>query len=71
LKDVIEKNRSVDQWPEMFCFGLLEALDIRQLVALVAPRPVRFPEPSDRVKEEMKSLKGWYGIVGKEFDPLR
>ena len=37
LKEVLEQNRSVDQMPEMLCFGLLEALDVKQLMALVAP----------------------------------
>ena len=42
LKEVIEKNWSVDKQPEMFCFGLLEAFDIKQIAALVSPRPVSF-----------------------------
>jgi hypothetical protein len=41
FKQVIEQDRSVDQTPELFCFGLLETFDIKQLFALVAPRPVR------------------------------
>ena len=40
LKDVIRDNGSVQQTPEVFCFGLLEVADIRQLLALVAPRSV-------------------------------
>ncbi len=40
LKDVIETNETVEQLPEMFCFGLLEAFNIEQLTALVAPRPI-------------------------------
>ncbi len=38
LKEVIEKDWAVDKTPEMFCFGLLEAFDVPQLTALVAPR---------------------------------
>ncbi|MCX6901436.1 MAG: acetylxylan esterase [Verrucomicrobia bacterium] len=41
LKEVIEKDWTVDKTPEMFCFGLLEAFDVPQLTALVAPRKVR------------------------------
>ena len=33
LKEVIEKNMSVDQAPELFCFGLLESFDIPQIKA--------------------------------------
>ena len=41
LKAVIEQNHTFEQMPEMFCFGLLEAFDMEQLMALVAPRPVQ------------------------------
>jgi dienelactone hydrolase len=34
LKEVIQRNWTVNQAPELFCFGLLEAFDIPQLVAL-------------------------------------
>jgi dienelactone hydrolase len=40
LKEIIEKNWTADQAPEMFCFGLLETFDIEQLEALVAPRNI-------------------------------
>jgi hypothetical protein len=40
LKELLEQDRSVEQMPEMFCFGLLEAFDIKQLFALAAPRAV-------------------------------
>jgi hypothetical protein len=42
LAEVITENRTVDQMPEMFCFGFLERFDIPQLVQLVKPREVRF-----------------------------
>jgi dienelactone hydrolase len=40
LHDVINNNWSVDKYPELFCFGLLEAFDLPQLEALVKPRAV-------------------------------
>lgn len=40
LKAIIELNWPVNEKPELFCFGLLEAFDIPQLRALVAPRPI-------------------------------
>jgi hypothetical protein len=70
LKEVIEQNATVEQMPELFCFGLLEAFDVNQLVALCAPRPVRFREPSARVRSEVAGLKGWYATLGTDFDPL-
>jgi hypothetical protein len=55
LQEVIERDWTYDQAPELFCFGLLEEFDIASLVALVAPRPVRFKSPSDRVRRELAS----------------
>jgi hypothetical protein len=38
LKEVIAQNWTVQQTPELFCFGLLEQFDISTLKALVTPR---------------------------------
>jgi hypothetical protein len=65
LKEVIEKSQGVDKTPEMFCFGLLEQFDILQMSALVAPRPVEFVEPAERVQKETAPLKDWYGTLGR------
>ncbi len=70
LKEAIENNWGVDQKPELFCFGLLESFDIEQLVALVAPHPVKLIDASDRAKTELSNLHKWYGLLGDEFDPL-
>lgn len=40
FKELIDKNIGVNQQPEMFCFGLLEAADIPDLLKLVQPRKV-------------------------------
>ena len=37
LREVIRQNWSVDQKPELFCFGLLESFDVTQLKSLVSP----------------------------------
>jgi len=71
LREVIERNWGANQTPEMLCFGLLEAFDVEQLAALVAPRPVRFVNPSDRAKKELGELSAWYERLGSSFDPLR
>jgi hypothetical protein len=70
LKEVIEQNRSVEQMPALFCFGLLEALDVKQLTALAAPRPVSFVKTEERARKELGDLKRWYGLLGRDFDPL-
>ena len=71
LKQILEEGLSVRQAPELFCFGLLEGFDIRQLVALIAPRPVRFVDPGERVKKELSGLRKTYELLEKKFDPLR
>ncbi|MEX2176469.1 MAG: family 16 glycoside hydrolase [Pirellulaceae bacterium] len=70
LKEVIEQGGQVDRTPEQFCFGLLATADIAQLAALVAPRPVQLPEPSERVKKELAGLADVYSRLGQPFDPL-
>lgn len=37
LKEIITQNITVNQQPELFCFGLLEEFDIRELKALAGP----------------------------------
>lgn len=71
LKQVVEQNYAVNEKPELFCFGLLEAFDIRELAALVAPREVRFDNASDRMRSELASLRSWYTDLGSDYDPLR
>lgn len=71
LKEVIEQSWSVNEKPELFCFGLLEAFDIKQLVALVAPRPVTFKDASDRVRRELAGVRAWYRLLGGRFEPPR
>ena len=70
LKEIIESSWICLQAPELFCFGLLERFDVKQLAALVAPRPVKFFAPSQRVKKEMSDLRKWYELLGRKFDPL-
>ena len=70
LKEVIERNMSVNETPELFCFGLLEQFDVQQIAALVAPRPVTFPAPSERVRVELADLKSFYAMLGVDFEPL-
>ena len=41
LKQVLKENLAVNQYPELFCFGLLEQFDIADLKALVGANKVR------------------------------
>jgi dienelactone hydrolase len=68
LKEVIEQNWQVEQYPEMFCFGLLEAFDIKHLGALVAPRSIRLVSPSSRAKAELSGLRTWCDLLDGKFE---
>jgi hypothetical protein len=70
LKELIERNGSYREDAEIFCFGLLELLDVKQLVALVAPRPVVVCRAGARARAELAGLKAWYALLGADFDPL-
>jgi hypothetical protein len=37
LREVVENNWSVDEYPEQFCFGLLKQCDIDDLIELASP----------------------------------
>ena len=41
LREVIEKDWTMEKTPEMFCFGLLGEFDLKDIEAMVAPRPVK------------------------------
>lgn len=68
LKEVIEQNWSVSEKPELFCFGLLESFDLRQIAALVAPRTLTMVAPGDRAKSEFADLSHWCQILGGQFE---
>ncbi len=70
LKQLLEENRTVEHAPELFCFGLLEAFDIRDIAALVAPRPVRLHGAGERARAEFAGLADWYRLLGRPFDPV-
>ena len=67
LKQLIEEDKTVETLPELFAFGLLAEFDIRQIVALAAPRPIVFREPSDRARRELAPLAAWYVAVRPGF----
>jgi len=70
LKQLIEDNVGVNEKPELFCFGLLELADVKQIAALVAPRPVKFRNAPPRAKTDLAGLAEWYALWGVALDPL-
>ncbi len=71
LKELIQKNLTIRNAPEMFCFGLLQEFDIPQLIALVAPRPVVVHDAKEEVRSQLGTLQSWYATLGTDFDPLK
>lgn len=41
FQEIIEANRVVANMPEMFCFGLFEQFDVKDIASLVSPRPIK------------------------------
>lgn len=70
LHELLELDWSFEQAPECFCFGLLARFDVRSLVELVAPREVRFVQPSERVLRETAPVAAWYRRLGSSFSPV-
>jgi hypothetical protein len=70
LKEVIEASKLYNDAPELFCFGLLEQLDIAQLAALAAPRPVTLVEPGERARSELSGIAAWYQVWGSKHQPF-
>ena len=69
LCTLVEDDRTVETLPELFAFGLLAAFDVRELVALAAPRAVVFREPDERARRELAGLDAWYALFGARFEP--
>lgn len=64
LRQVIDEDWTLNEKPEQFCFGLLEATDMKQMLALVAPRSIVLLAPSDRAKADYADLPAWFQSVG-------
>jgi len=63
LKQVIEENRSYEQSPELFCFGLLEAFDVKQIAAMAAPTPLTITGANDRLRKDWSDLTAWNELL--------
>lgn len=70
LKQVIEENLGVQKFPNLFCYGLLEHFDVKQLAALHVPREVRFEAADERAKSELAELADLYRAADVEHNPI-
>ena len=73
LKQLTEEVMLYDECPSLFCFGLLEAFDIRELIGLTAPTPVTIGKPHadmSRIYQEWNPLSECYARLGtRDFHP--
>ena len=73
LKQLSEKAMLYDESPSLFCFGLLEAFDVRELIGLVAPTPITIGKPHadlPRINAEWNPLSEYYERLGtRDFHP--
>lgn len=73
LKQLTEEVMLYDECPSLFCFGLLEAFDVRELIGLAAPTPVTIGKPHagmSRIYEEWNPLSEFYArLGGRDFHP--
>ncbi len=69
LKEPIEAGIPFQKSPSSFCFGLLEAFDVPQLVALAAPRKVSVVGADPRLKAALGGLRSWYRSFDLDFQP--
>ncbi len=70
LREVIERNWAVNDYPELFCFGLYEHFDVHDLGLPVVPRPITVHEASQRAASEMQSWDEAYALYAIDHDPL-
>ncbi len=66
LKLLIENKVPYNDCPSLFCFGLLEEFDVRELIGLIIPRQVSLICPEgdpSRVNEELAPVRKLYKLV--------
>ncbi len=67
LKTLIEAAAEYHRSPALYTFGLLESFDVKELIALAAPRRVSVRRPAgapSRVAEELGGLAEVFGSLG-------
>ncbi|HLU50437.1 MAG TPA: hypothetical protein VK116_20210, partial [Planctomycetota bacterium] len=65
LREVIARNLSVYEAPELFTFGLLRELDIPQIVALVSPRRIEVRATTEAGAEAWMRMASWAHRIGQ------
>ena len=56
LRQVIEENLTLEDGPELFCFGLLGRFDIKDIAGLIAPRSLSLHDASQRAISELSAV---------------
>jgi hypothetical protein len=69
LTQLIEQDKTVEELPELFAFGLMAEFDVSSIAALIPPRRVTFLAADNRMRREFAPLKKLYSVLGISFDP--
>ena len=67
LRELIRRNMTLKDAPELFCFGLLKEVDIPHLIAQLTPRTVTVHDPDIQSEWDLSCLQDWYHLFGEEF----
>ncbi len=67
LHELVQRNMSLEEAPELFCFGLLKTIDIPELIALMAPRRVTVHPADERTVFHLARLATWYRLFGEDL----
>ncbi|HEX5447234.1 MAG TPA: acetylxylan esterase [Pirellulales bacterium] len=67
LRQIIEEDRGAE-WPEMFCFGLLEEFDIKPLLALTSAPEITIRAADQRMREAFSDLAQHCRASGKSLE---
>jgi hypothetical protein len=71
FRQLIDDNKPVEEFPELFPFGLLTEVDVPELLAMAVPRKVEFRNPSARVVQATATIIEIYKLFGVEFQPAK
>ncbi len=71
FRQLIDDNKAVEEFPELFPFGLLREVDVPLLVAMAVPRKVEFRNPSEQVIRSTAPISELYKRFGVDFQPAK
>lgn len=68
LRQVIDKNREVNEGPELFCFGLLAEFDVATILSLAAAREITLRDVDRQSRDAFAPLCERLRLAGKTVE---